>query len=275
MSRRGSDDRSEQILDQAEEALDDGDAEEALALCERVLRTAPDHAGALFLVGDAMRQLGDLESAIARYQRVTQLEPHHSLSWSGLGFCQFDRLEFDEARTAVNRAIRDDDANAEAYYVRALLRERRGDYAGARRDFTRAALIDPEAWPMPVELTDGMVQAVVRETLDVLHPTLRADVEQIPILVEEVPSAELCREFDPPAPPGEILGTFSGATFGERGGSEPWTQLPSTIVLFRRNLQRVAHDPVRVVEELRITVFHELGHFLGLDDDDLEDRGLD
>jgi predicted Zn-dependent protease with MMP-like domain len=275
-TRRGASDlRSEQLLDRAEEALDDGDADDAVELCERVLRSSPDHPGALFLLGEAFRQLGDLESAVARYQRVTQLDPRHSSSWSGQAFCLFDLLDFERARSAAARAIRDDDGNPEAYYVRALLRERRGDYDGARRDFTRAALIDPEAWPMPVELSDGMVDAVVQETLEVLHPTLRTYLEQVPILLEEVPTADLCMEFDPPAPPGEILGVFTGASLKDRASDDPWSRMPPTIVLFRRNLQRVAHDPQRVVEELRITVFHEVGHFLGLDEEDLEARGID
>ena len=128
---------------------------------------------------------------------------------------------------------------------------------------------------MPIPLSDGMVDAVVRDTLETLHPSVRAYLSQVPIILEEVPSRELCLEYDPPAPPGEILGVFSGPSLSERSMDDPWSQLPPSITLFRRNLQRVAHDPERAVEELRITVFHEVGHFLGLDEDDLAARGLD
>ena len=92
-------------------------------------------------------------------------------------------------------------------------------------------------------------------------------------VVEEVPSEDLCQEFDPPALPGEILGYFTGNTLIER--STEGVALPATIVLFRRNLERIAQDREHVVEEVRITVLHEIGHFLGLDEDDLEERGLD
>jgi predicted Zn-dependent protease with MMP-like domain len=61
----------------------------------------------------------------------------------------------------------------------------------------------------------------------------------------------------------------------ERTTDNAWSNLPSAIVLYRRNLERIAWDRQRLVEELRITVFHEIGHFLGLDEDDLEARGLD
>lgn len=270
-----SDPQIERLLDQAEHALDDGEAEVAVELCERVLRGAPRHAGALFILADALRHLGDLEGAVDRYHQVTQLEPHHGLSWSGQAFCLFDMLQLDRAHAAALRAIRDDPANPEAYTVRGMLRERRGDYDGARRDFLRAGRLDPEGWPMPLELSDGMVEAVVRDAIESMHPTVRSYLAQVPILLEEVPSEALCLEFDPPAPPGEILGVFSGPSLAERSMDDPWSQLPPTIVLFRRNLARVAHDPERCVEELRVTVFHEVGHFLGLDEDDLEARGLD
>ncbi len=270
-----ADPQLEGLLDQAEEALDGGDPSQALEICKRVLATAPDHAGAHFLVADAMRQLGELDEAVARYRRVTHLAANHALSWSGLAFCLFDLLDFPAARNAALRAIRIDPDNPEAYYVRALLRERRTDYDGAERDFLRAERLDPVGWPRPVPLSDAMVEAVVAEALQALHPTIRAYLHQVPVMLEEVPSADLCFEFMPPAPPGEILGTFAGASLRDRSVEDPWSQLPGAIVLFRRNLQRVAADRERLLEELRVTVFHEVGHFLGLDEDDMVDRGLD
>jgi len=270
-----ADPQLEGLLDEAEAALDGGDPSHALLICERVLSAAPDHAGAHFIVADAMRQLGDLEEAVARYRRVTHLAVDHALSWSGLAFCLFDLLDFEAARTASLRAIRIDPGNPEGYYVRALLRERRGDYPGAFRDFVRAERLDPVGWPRPMELSDATVEAVVSEALQVLHPSVRAYLSQVPLMLEEVPSVALCREFDPPAPPGEILGTFAGASLRERSVEDPWSQLPGAIVLFRRNLQRVARDHDRLLSELRITVFHEVGHFLGLDEDDMVIRGID
>jgi predicted Zn-dependent protease with MMP-like domain len=55
----------------------------------------------------------------------------------------------------------------------------------------------------------------------------------------------------------------------------PWSNLPPTITLFRNNLERMAADREQIIEELRITLFHEIGHFLGLDEEDLAERGLD
>lgn len=266
---------AEHLLDLAEQALDQGDVEQALELCREVLEGDPRHAGALFVAADAERSLGDLERAEVAYRAVTQVAPDHSAAWSGLAAVQFDQLRFDEARASVLRALRSDVRNGEAYFVRAMLRERRGDLAGGCRDYLRAARADPDGYPRPETLTDAMITAVVEEAKQDLHPSIRTYLEQVAFVVEEVPGEDLCREFDPPALPGEILGFFSGSALSDRAGDDPWSVLPSTIVLFRKNLERIAWDRQHLVEELKITVLHEVGHFLGLDEDDLEARGLD
>lgn len=265
----------DELLDHAEDALDHGDPSAAFTLCEQIVQRWPDHTGARFLAAEALRDLGDLENAESWYRSVVHRDGDHSPSWSALGSVLFDQLRFDEARTAVLRAVRLDDGNAQAYYVRAMLRERRDDAAGARRDFRRARNLDPSRYPMPVPLDDATVEAVVTEALLALHPSIRAYLAQVAILLEEWPEADLCLQYEPPAPPGEILGYFSGVSMADRSLENPWSNLPSAIVLFRRNLERIAWDRDRLLEELRITVFHEVGHFLGLDEDDLEARGLD
>jgi len=263
------------LLDLAEDALDRGDPGSALSLCDQVLQAVPEHPGALFLVAEAYRELRELDEAEIGYRRVLQHTPEHAPSWSALGTVHFDRLEFEPARSCLFRAIRLDPTLAEPYYWRALLRERRGDHRGAARDYRRATRLDPDLYPMPVELTDAMVEAVVEDALREMHPSILAYLSQVPILLEEVPAEEVCFDFDPPAPPGEILGYFSGYSLQERSLDDPWSHLPSAIVLYRRNLMRMASDRQNLVEELRVTVFHEVGHYLGLDEGDLADRGLD
>lgn len=266
---------AETLLDLAEEALDQGDHQQALTLCAQVLQRAPEHAGALFVAADTYREIGATEEAERAYRQVTRAMPEHAPGWSGLSVMLFDQLRFEEARSACLRSLRLDAANGEAYYVRAMLRERHDDPEGAARDFLRAWRLDPKAWPRPVPLSDAMLEAVVEEATRSLHPAIRSYLSQVPFLIEEVPAEELCLQFEPPAPPSEILGVFTGASLAERSVEDPWSQLPGTIVLFRRNLERYAFDREQLLTELRITVFHEVGHFLGLSEADLEARGLD
>src|SRR5687768_6462637 len=101
-------DEHERLLDLAEDALDEGDVDRALELCREVLDTDPRHAGALFVIADAERSLGDLERAELGYRSVTQVASDHSPAWSGLARVLFDQLRFDESRSCALRAVRSD-----------------------------------------------------------------------------------------------------------------------------------------------------------------------
>jgi predicted Zn-dependent protease with MMP-like domain len=272
---RYSDAEFDEALDLVEEELDAGDPEQARQICEDLVRARPESADARFLLAESHRDLGDVEVAEREYRRAVGIDPHYSTAWGGLAGVLFDTLRFDEARSAVGRAIRENPENAQALYVRGLLRERRGDDAGARRDFWRANRFDPAGFPRPVPLDDATVSAVVEETIRELHPTIQEFLSNVALVLEELPDEALCREFDPPMPPSEILGWFGGPTTHELAGASSWGSLPPTIVFFRKNLERIASDRERMITELRITVFHEIGHFLGLDEEDLAERGLD
>ncbi len=55
---------------------------------------------------------------------------------------------------------------------------------------------------------------------------------------------------------------------------DPWSHFPSSIVLYQKNLERACDSKEQLVEEIRVTLLHEVGHFLGLDEEELEARGL-
>lgn len=270
-----SDSRVQQWLDLAEDALERGEAQVTVELCSKVLESQPGHAGAAYLKAEALRDLGDPVRATRQYEAVVRSTPQHSLAWAGLAWSLFELVRLDEANVAVARAIRLSPRLPEALYLRAILRERRDDHLGAHRDYLRASRLDPAQFPMPLELSDAVVDAIVEDALRSLHPSIRAYLSQVSILLEEFPDEDLCMQYEPPAPPSEFLGYFTGVSMRDRSFSDPWSNLPSAIVLFRRNLARVAMDRERLLEELRITVFHEVGHFLGLSEADLEARGLE
>jgi len=263
------------LLAEAEGLLASGQSEDAERALRGGLKRWKGHRDLTFLLGDALRDQGRLDEAAGLYRGIVISAPTDSDAWSALASALLYQLRWTEAAKAANRAIREDPGHPEASYVRAVLRERRGDYAGAQRDFIRAASASPRIWPLPVPLDDETVETVVTEMLEALHPTLREYLADIPIILEEFPSDEALRHYDPPAYPTELLAYFSGHSLMERSLDDPWSGMPGAIVLFRRNLQRFAQNRAQLLDELRITLLHEVGHFLGLSEGDLEDRGLD
>lgn len=262
-----------QLRERALELLEE-DPTEALRLAREALRRQPD-AESHYVLGLALCENDAGEEGATALRTAVDLEPTHVDAWVALGRECFDTLMLDEASSALLTALRLDPHHPEALYYRACLRERRGDFDGAARDYQAAALVDGEAFPVPQTLDDEAVEATAEEVIRSLHPSLQRYLENVAIVIEEVPGADLLEQFVPAARPLEILGCFAGHALTERSTMDPWSALPATIVLFRRNLMRVADDPEMLRDELRTTLLHEIGHFLGLDEDDLERRGLD
>lgn len=110
--------------------------------------------------------------------------------------------------------------------------------------------------------------AEVEATLAELPPALREEAVRLPITFERRPSAEL--QADGIAD--DTLGLFVGPEFA----AEDHTPMPPQIILFLENLWDFSEaDEEIFAEEVHTTLLHELGHFLGLDEDDLTERGLD
>lgn len=124
----------------------------------------------------------------------------------------------------------------------------------------------PAAWSKLLSIA----QEEVRDTLRAMPSDLRRRVASIPVTLEPQPSAELVAD----GVEADTLGLFVGEAFPDSavGG----VQLPAQVILFLQNIWDFAEgDEEAYREEIRITLMHELGHYLGLDEIDLEDRGLD
>ena len=114
----------------------------------------------------------------------------------------------------------------------------------------------------------AVASAEVEAAVSTLPGPLRGQAEKLPLTLERRPGAELLAEGIEP----DTLGLFTGAEFAEEGN----IPVPTRIILFLENLWDFAgRDEVIFREEIRTTFLHELGHYLGLDEDELEERGLE
>jgi predicted Zn-dependent protease with MMP-like domain len=123
-----------------------------------------------------------------------------------------------------------------------------------------------------VDLNWKQLNAIAAEeieaTLAGLPAPLRDQAGKLPVTFERIPNAGL--QSDGIAP--DTLGLFAGPDFAEEGA----VPMPPQIILFLENLWDFAEgDEEMFREEVATTLLHELGHYLGLDEDDLTDRGLE
>src|SRR3989304_5915153 len=111
--------------------------------------------------------------------------------------------------------------------------------------------------------------ASAAHALDGLPDEFRKRMENVVVVVEDYPSVEDAASAGIPRE--ELLGLFHGVTRPEqewRGGAP--SQLPERIVLYKRNIEAVCSTEEELVEEIRLTVLHEIGHYFGLSEEDME-----
>ena len=112
-------------------------------------------------------------------------------------------------------------------------------------------------------------QREVERTLRSLPKPLRERARALPVTYERLPSQALISDGIEP----DTLGLFVGPSFADEGHGSP---VPSQIILYLENIWDQAEGDEQIfTEEVRTTLLHELGHYLGLDEEGLFDRGLD
>jgi len=119
------------------------------------------------------------------------------------------------------------------------------------------------------DLTRDEFERVVAEALDSLPKRFAELVHNIVISVEDEPSDEDLESLDDAGDEdGELLGIYRGVALTERSYNDA-PLLPDEIAVFRGPINRIARSRPEAVREVRETVIHELGHYFGLDDDDM------
>jgi len=256
----------EEDLDRIEEALDGEDPDLALSLARKAVRSWKDSPDAWGLLGEALEQTGDLEGAIDAYEKATGIDPDWASGHAHLAGLLLELGDAEAAGERIDRALGMDRDEPEATYNLAKLSELDGDVTKAEGLSRTAARLDRERFHAPVRVPLDAFRRMAVEAMEDLPERVRSFLGDMPVLVEDLPG--------PDSPGPLILGECIGDHRSEAGALDPVTLTPARILLYKRNLERISKDRSELEEEIRTTVLHEILHWLGLDESEVEDRGL-
>jgi predicted Zn-dependent protease with MMP-like domain len=69
----------------------------------------------------------------------------------------------------------------------------------------------------------------------------------------------------------ELLGLFAGASYPQKGGFfDIPAPFPDSIILYQKNIEAICNSEDQIVREIWLTMVHEIGHYFGMSEDDLE-----
>lgn len=118
-------------------------------------------------------------------------------------------------------------------------------------------------------------ERLVQQAYWALPESIRASLDNLDIVVEDAPGPEAEGSID--AEPHDhghgdtLLGLYVGVPLVERYGADPI--MPDCIYIYRLPILDICHTYDDVVREVRTTLLHEIGHYLGLNEQDLDRLG--
>jgi len=113
-----------------------------------------------------------------------------------------------------------------------------------------------------VDISDDEFDLAVSEALDQVPGEFMEMLDNVVILVED----------EPEGPDKDLLGLYEGIPLSERD-SYYGVVLPDRILIYRGPLRRMCESQEELIEEIGVTVVHEIAHFFGIEDDHLDELG--
>ena len=252
----------------ASAALNEGRPEDALEYLEGL--EGPD---ADLLTGWAYLDIGQLGEAESRLARSALYLPNDDLDLRWLkAEVDLRAWRIEAAREGFEFLL--DIAREPAFLERlALCLELDQDWDGAQALLVEAAELDPDTSPLPARLSEAAFDEVVAAAVAGLPVTFKEALARCRVVTEPMPFLALVPADAPEHVPPDLFGLFTGPDIHELAEEQTGT-LPPTIYLFQRNLERASNDLQDLRKEIEVTLYHELGHLLGLDEEEVDSMGL-
>ena len=261
----------ERALDAVWARLEEGEPELALEHLAELDESLPERWLAETMARMELEDLGQARRALerARSAGVSVDDPDHL--WA-TGQLLLREWRIDEAHASFRR-LTEVDRTPEALERLSFCEELRGDLVEAERLYAEAHRIDPMDFPEITRLEEAEFVTVVQEAIEYLPPEFQKVLETTRLVLALVPEVDIVHPGDEAETPPDLLGLFVGVSMIDRESEHG--ELPAVIYLYQRNLERASADEEELKEQIRVTLYHELGHFLGFDEDGVAGMGLE
>ncbi len=120
-----------------------------------------------------------------------------------------------------------------------------------------------------LRMSRDLFEQVVADALDGLPEEIGAALENIAVTVEEEPELELLEAMGMDPEEDTLFGLYQGTSLPDRALEGYGGNLPDKIVIYRLPLLEACENRRELIREIRDTVVHEIGHYFGLDEEDL------
>ena len=110
--------------------------------------------------------------------------------------------------------------------------------------------------------------ALVLQALETLPAPYAKLAQEVSVVVEEEPPLEVLEDLELDSAD-DLLGLYQGLSLADDSFFQPGGQPPARIAIYRGPILRLCLTAEEVRQEIRDTVVHELGHHIGLDDDEM------
>lgn len=261
----------ERLIARIDRAFQAEDGRRALREARRAVRRYPDDPDLRIRLGDAWLDEGQIRLAEAAYLETTELDPEYGEAWGALADARVELADWKGAEAAARRALALDPRAAAAHHVLAVIEEMTGRARAAARSYARAARLDPAGYFEPVRISPKTFDVALRQAIDELPADLREALAGVRIITRRFPSQS-------EAPPGLynplLLGLFEGTPLTQRSLEDPMGAVDARIWLFQGNLERACPTREDLSDEIGVTLLHEIGHYLGYDEEAVWKRGL-
>ncbi len=211
----------------------------------------------------------DPEGALAAADTALELDKQDPMVRVARASALFDLCRLDDASKEIAKAIDLDPRSADAWWLRGRLLTVQAKHDDADKAFAKAISYDGERFQAPTRISEDDFAGVIEAAMAELPQVVKDALKNVSVIVEDIPDIEVLIKSAPPLSPSAV-GLFDPEPLAPHGGPGQ----PVRIFLYRKNLEVTCASREEMVDEVGVTLLHEIGHHLGLDEDDLDARGL-